>query len=137
MMKFDDLKGFIQEVVLDQNPEFSRAYIEPGPQIPDYPGLGIVLSRYGGPGLEIEGLFDNRAWQVRVIGEQDDYNSVEDLADHIDLALLSRIPGMMGSRRVLDVTRVGGSPSVLMYDDADRVHFVCSYVGSVQLALPT
>lgn len=134
MMKFRHLKPLIEQVIATQG--LNRVNVYPGPDIPDYPGMNVVLSRYGGPGLELEGLYDQRAWQVRVIGDQGEYDAAEDLADNIDIALIGHLPGNIGPDRVLSIQRVGGSPSVLMYDDAERVHFVCSYVGSVQLALP-
>ena len=110
--------------------------IYPGPDLPDIPGKFVVLTRYGGPGLEMEGVFDARSWQVRSVGNQLDYESSETIADAIDIAFLSHFSRKIGDIWVPSIQRVGGAPAPLPVDDADRTHFVCSYVVSVELALP-
>lgn len=107
----------------------------PGPDLPDDPGKFVLWTRYGGPGEELEGVLDGVAWQARVVGDQNDYNSAENAADALDVALLSLFSQHIAGIWVSTVRRVGGAPNSLMVDDADRTHMVCSYIVSTELAL--
>lgn len=109
--------------------------IHPGPDLPDIPDEFVVWTRYGGPGLELDGAMDARSWQLRAVGKQMDYDSAEEIADALDVALLSHHSSEVGGLWVSDIRRVGGAPNALMVDSAERTHFVCSYIVSVELAL--
>ena len=109
--------------------------IEPGPALPDVPGRYVVLTPYGGPGLELEGVMDGRSWQVRVVGKQNDYNDAETIADAIDVGILSVTTGNIGGVHVAGTQRVGGAPNALLKDDAERTHFICSYIVNTEMAL--
>lgn len=136
MKTFADMEGFIREIL--NAGEFPEAKwpIQPGPKLPAIPGSFVLVSPYGGPGEDLEGLLDQRSWQIRVVGEQNDYTGAESAANAIDLAYLSHLSHeKIAGQKVTSITRVGGPPAVLQVDDADRVHFVCSYTFSVELAL--
>ena len=135
MRKYADVEEWTKQVLSDAG--MSDVAVYPGPELPDIPGRYVVWTRYGGPGIEVDGVFDDRSWQARVVGRSHDYNSAEDVADVIDEAILSHMSHVkIGGRAVPQLQRVGGAPSPLLTDDADRTHFVCSYTASVELALP-
>lgn len=112
--------------------------IYPGPDLPDVPDRHVIWTRYGGPGYEGgEHALDNVSWQARCVGFQDNYNSAEEIADLIDLALTNLRSQHVGGVWVTQVQRVGGAPAPLVKDDAERTHFVCSYNIEQESALPT
>lgn len=133
MNTFGRLKAWLRPL-LDAN-GFESFSIDPGPELPDIPDGSIVCTRYGGSGLMVDGAMDGISWQFRVIGKQMDYDSAESCADFIDKQLISWFSANMGGVWVSDIGRVGGAPSALMTDDANRTHFVASYTASVELAL--
>jgi len=136
-MRFSQIRDFTQ-AVMDAN-NWDDVKIFPGPNLPDVPNRHIVWTPYGGPGLEVDGVFDARSWQFRAVGKQGNYESAEEIAIALDLALIahqsSRVGGV-GGPWVPSIQRVGGAPAALVLDNADRTHFVCSYIASVELALP-
>lgn len=135
MKSYSAMKARVREIIDATN--FQDFLIFPGPELPDQPERFVVLTRYGGPGLELDGAFDGVSWQVRCVGTQMNYEDVESVADAIDIALISQHSQQVGNVWVPSVQRVGGPPSAIpTQDDADRVHFVCSYTVSVELALP-
>lgn len=135
MNTYTRAKAFVRQILDEAN--YSDVAVYPGPDLPDVPGAYVLLTSYGGPGLELgEGVLDGRSWQVRTVGEQMDYESAEGIANAIDIAFISRFSSDMDGAWVASIGRVGGAPNPLMTDDADRTHFVCSYVASVELALP-
>lgn len=125
--------------ILDPEPNnFTEAAgwkVYPGPQLPSIPTSFILATPYGGPGEELEGVLDGRSWQIRSIGSQNIYTDVEAVANLIDIAFLSWHSQKVGDVWVSSIQRVGGAPAALMVDEAERVHFACSYVLSVELAL--
>lgn len=129
-------RDFVRQI-MDLAPAgiYEKVHIYPGPNLPDDPGRFVVLTRYGGAGLEVDGVLDARGWQVRVASKQNDYDSGEVLADWIDDFFTALPSGKVGDLWVTGIQRVGGAPSALMTDDADRTHFVCSYMASVESAL--
>lgn len=120
--------------ILDETGHSNFA-IYPGPDLPDIPGPHVVCTPYGGPGVILDGAGDDRSWQFRVVGQQNNYESAESAANAIDIAMLSHYSSQIEGVWVSEIRRVGGAPSPLMTDDADRTHFVCSYIVSVELAL--
>lgn len=139
MRTFAIAKGYVESII--QDPDLLDAYADwmifPGPELPEFPGKFILLTPYGGPGLELDGVLDARSWQVRCVGPQTIYTDVEDVANLVDIAFLSHTSDQkIGGLAVPEIQRVGGAPAPLMVDDAERVHFACSYIASVELALP-
>lgn len=106
--------------------------VHPGPRDPREPGAYILLTSYAGPGLNTDDLFDGQGWQIKVVGEQYDYDAAEAVAFEVDRYLRRLYSGWYGGQWVTHFQRVGGQPSVLLVDDADRTHFVCSYVVDVE-----
>lgn len=107
--------------------------VTPGPELPpSMPGKCAVLTLTGGPGtVTEEGLFTAVSFQVRAIGEQNDPDSAEQLAWDLDL-LLRAVPTVtLAGARIMSIVRSGSPPSPLMVDDADRHHFVTSYIATV------
>jgi hypothetical protein len=104
-----------------------QTWFEPGPNMPSTTGRFILLTRYGGPGEELEGVMDSVSWQVRVAGLQNHPIDAEDIADTLDRMMLGITTAEIGGFHVAGVERVGGAPTVLLIDDADRTHYVCSY----------
>jgi hypothetical protein len=138
MRTFAEMNSLLRSI-LDPVPlEYTEAKgwkIYPGPQPPDIPTSFILATPYGGPGLELEGALDGRSWQIRCVGKQTIYTEVENVANAIDIAFLSWHTQDVGGVRVTSIQRVGGAPAPLQVDDAERVHFACSYILSVELAL--
>jgi hypothetical protein len=93
----------------------------------------VFLTVGGGAASTIEGLFDNPFLTLRAVGQQEDYQSAEDLAWYMDSGLLA-IPdnGFMGNARIKPVVRTGGVPALLSQDNAGRYHFTCSYIVETQ-----
>lgn len=134
MMTFGQMKD-LTRAVLDAA-DLQSVAIYPGPSLPDNPDESVVWTPYGGPGLEAEGVLDGRSWQFRAIGRQGDYESAETIANVLDIAFISHFSSRIGELWVTSIVRVGGAPNPLTRDNGNRTHFVCSYVFSVESALP-
>lgn len=135
MRSYTAAKAFTRDVL--DAAGYPNVQIYPGPELPTQdPNSYVVLSRYGGTGLDGgEGALDGFSWQARVVGGQDKYEEAEGIADAVDIGWISHMSGMIGNVWVVEISRVGGPPSVLMVDNAERTHFVCSYNTSVESAL--
>lgn len=133
MNKYSIVEAWTEAVLAQGN--FVGWTIKPGPELPLNPDQSIVISRYGGPGIDADGALDGKSWQFRVIGKQDDYESAEVVADAIDIAALSHFSSQVGGVWVTEISRVGGAPTALMTDEAQRTHFICSYIITTELAL--
>lgn len=141
MKKFSEAKAVVR-LILDAK-GLVKVRIFPGPILPENPNYCVVLTRYGGAGLDADGALDVIAWQVRSIGKQNNYDSAEEIADTIDDGFLNHFSSYVFPNPedlnekiwVPSITRVGGAPNPLLVDDADRTHFVCSYNASTQSAL--
>jgi hypothetical protein len=137
MKKFANLKSLL-ETIIAADPQWDNRniYIVPGPDDPDQPAdLTVVCSVDGGAGLILDGALDNISWQIRLFGDQALYDSAEALAETIDLGLLSIPTGTYSGERVVTIQRVGGRPQHLLFDDAERTQFVCSYFFDVESGL--
>lgn len=116
----------------------SYLVVTSGPELPpSMPNRCVVMTLTGGPGtLTEEGAFEQISFQVRCIGEQNDYDSAEGLAFAVD-RLFRAVPTQTipvadaDPVRLLSLVRSGPPPSALMVDDADRHHFVASYIATV------
>lgn len=104
--------------------------------IEDLPGQYLLLDRTGGPGLDAEGVLDVIGWRIESVGDQGSYDDAEDLADAVDRAIMNR-----GYSRAVNGTwmvaayRQAGPPQPVYVDTADRHHFACGYLFSVDSAL--
>lgn len=134
MKSYAAIKAWTREIL--DNAGLSDVNIYPGPALPDQPKRYVVWTSYPGAGLEGgEHAIDNRSWQFRAVGRTDDYESTEEIANALDIALISHFTSTVHGERVIEVSRVGGAPSPLIVDDADRTHMVCSYIFGVESAL--
>lgn len=137
MKTFASLKGLIEDIIAaDSQWDGRNIFIAPGPDDPDQPAdLTIVCSIDGGNGIILDGLLDNVSWQIRVFGDQSLYASAEALAKAIDTGFLNTPSGNYHGERVVTIQRVGGRPQHLLFDDAERTQFVCSYFFDVDSGL--
>lgn len=108
--------------------------IKPGPNDPDIPSRFIKITPGAGFGLNTEGLFDQIDFTIECAGDQESYDSAESLAHSVDQFFLRFIRTRVEGAVVQGFTR-GGGPSVLLVDDSQRWHFVCTYTADVQSAL--
>lgn len=121
----DSIRDFIGEPML---------IMEPGPDDPNTATRFVKITPGPGMGLSSELMFDQRVYSVEVAGNQGDYDSAEDLAHRIDRFFLRFESQNVNGVRVLPGGRNSG-PAVLLVDDAQRWHFVCSYTLVVESAL--
>lgn len=133
MKTYTEMKAHIREILDDAG--FETWTVFPGPDLPDVPGKFVVATPYGGPGLAQDGAIDQRSWQMRCVGLQNDYETAESVANAIDIAFISHYSRKVGTTWVPQIQRVGGAPNPLLVDDADRTHFVCSYIVDCAIAL--
>lgn len=101
-----------------------------GQAIPDMPDrLCVVTDTSGGP-LEVDGLVDTPAFQVRFRGAQGDPLDAQRLALVADRALLfGPRPRSIAAVRILSVQRSGGRPTALLPNPSPglRGEFTCTY----------
>lgn len=90
-------------------------------------GRMLVLTRAPGPGLMLEHQYDAVMVTCRTVGEQDDYDDAEALADVIDTLMLADSNVLVGDTPALYVRRAGAGPVPVMQDRSRRTHFQCSY----------
>jgi len=101
------------------------------------PGPILFLMVGGGSGLTLESLFDRPFIATRYIGKQQSYDDAEAGALLLDKILLDveNNTDVLGSTRTLFVTRTGGAPRCVTQDNANRFHFVCSYIAQATTGL--
>jgi hypothetical protein len=111
-----------------------RVAVVDGPDIPADPGTVIVVTWLPGAGFSLEQMLDTPGFQLRVIGPQGNYPAAKELAERVDLELVARDhwPGFIGGRYVVEIRRAGGKPSHDRTDNADRAHYVCTYLADVE-----
>ena len=132
-MRFVDLKAMIEGYLRSVDFEkYGDLEVYPGPNDPRIPDWYVLITMTGGPGYNTEGLFDGVSYQVKMVGKQHDYTSAEDTALVIDKFIMSFYTGKFGNTWLTHFQRIGGRPAALMVDDADRHHFVASYVADVE-----
>jgi len=139
MLTYDDVRTLISDglTVKNYNP---LPVFQPGPG-PDLdaqdssPYQMVVVQLLAGLGQATEGLFDKASFQIRAIGPQGDYTSAETLARDIDQVLMATVASRSASGKWgLPLYRTGGAPALLMQDNGDRYHFICSYIWEVEYA---
>lgn len=132
-MRYSALRDFIVDG-LSSNLTYHDPFILPGPDDEDTPpGRFIMLTLVGGPGFNLDGLFDGRSWQVLTAGEQRQYQDAENFAYAVDTILTQAWSQSIGGQWCTGFARQGGPPTPLpAVDDADRTRFTCTYVADVQ-----
>lgn len=133
-MQFSDVKAWLESlgvtpVLPGPDADFNVKDATPGPY--------VVATLGNGPGLQLDGLTDQRFLAVHVYGPPNDFAMAEYVAGQIDYALLT-FPsgGLWGAARVIMVSRTGGSPALVEIDDGDRYHLSCTYVVEAELVAP-
>lgn len=135
-MRYRDVEWLVRRALGTEEQPWDGQVV-PGPFDPDdNPGEYVIVTGYGGPGEDAEGTLDLMTFQVRVVGPQKDYDAAEDQAIAIDKSFLSWYSARVGTGPWLaGIQRVGGAPNPLLVDNAERWHFVCSYIFRTELAL--
>lgn len=92
-------------------------------------GRVIVVTMQPGAGLQMEGLFDSPAFQIRCRGAENNYQDAENIALDVDSILLASPTSFdIGDVRVDYIGRSGGAPQALPFTDANsRYVFTCNY----------
>lgn len=106
-----------------------------GPDIPSDPGVMLVVTWLPGAGHNAEGMLDLPAFQIRTVGPQGNRDAAKGLAERVDVELTLRIgnwPALVGGRYVVVVARSAGAPAMDRKDAANRTHYVCTYVATVE-----
>lgn len=99
--------------------------------VPDMPDEIGVVTPVSGAGLQLDGIADTPGFQLRVRGAQNDPGSAERLALEADRRILAApTPVMVGTTRLVSVTRQGGRPAPMSPrpDDGGRTEYVCTYL---------
>jgi hypothetical protein len=89
--------------------------------------VAVVLALRGGGPTILERTFDRPTVQVLTRGAQRDPQGTEALVASIDNALMAVTVTTIGETRVISLDRLGGPPSLLSRDTANRDIFTCSY----------
>lgn len=106
-----------------------------GPDIPPDPGAVVVVTWLTGAGLDAEGMLTQPGFQLRIIGPQGNRDAARELAERIDTLLVLSFgawPAFVGGRYVVGVRRAGGEPAQDRKDNANRAHYVCTYIATVE-----
>lgn len=103
----------------------------------DTPGPMYIISRSVRPGwLTEERSAQWASFQIRAIGDQNNYDYAETLAFQIDAILVGvDVAVTMGTVRVSGVQDLGGGPTLLTKDTSGRSHFTASYAFAVPSGL--
>lgn len=113
-----------------------------GPDIPDDPGTMLVVTMLPGAGFLMEQALDAPAFQVRTIGPQANADAARALAEAVDGAFTAAVwprtltdPVTSSTRHVVTVHRSGGRPAQDRVDNAQRTHWVCTYVAEIAVPI--
>lgn len=104
--------------------------VVPGPRAPEFSKADTVglVTMLPGAGLALEGLFDQPAFQLELIGRERDQDKLEDAFTVLDRALIwLDVPADLWGVRVVQVGRTGGGPAATQQDEHQRVSYACSY----------
>jgi hypothetical protein len=128
-----DLEVYQRAAVLATYPEtaFRRGIADP-PLLDTFTGRGIVNTRTGGLGQELQYLMTRPIFTVRTVTPQlATYDEGEAFAYHVWHCMLDAAldrPIMVGSVWAQCVRPAGGEPAEILIDAARRRHWSCSYV---------
>jgi hypothetical protein len=92
----------------------------------------VIINLTPGAGLDSEQVFDQAGLYIRTIGDQNDYDGAEKLAQDCDRALIAIDTSQkINGKHTLSIQRAGGAPALLLQDDGDRYHFTGNYIWEV------
>lgn len=140
MVAFAIVRDFLEQQ-LTQRGYDPLPFVSPGPGTSDdvldaVPGQLVALTHASGGPFTNELLFDQPFFQATSVGPQNDYDGAEQLAYDVDRSFCQvDTPRNIGGLRVLYIARVGGAPSLLRQDQAQRSHFVATYRWHVESGL--
>jgi hypothetical protein len=103
----------------------------PGPEIVDAPDKAVFITPTGGPGYTTEEAgTDAWSFQARLRGPEDDPLGAQAAAQLLDYAILhGPHPVLVDGVPVLNVQRLGSSPSALPLDPSDRrFEYTANYI---------
>jgi hypothetical protein len=113
------------------DPQLAAVPFNHGPYIADTPDEIVTVTLVAGAGYALDGVAEDKIFQVRSRGLDNDPGSAESLAMFIDDAVL-RVdkPTDVGSKRVFTVYRHGNPPSPLSAtpDNGDRWEYIANYL---------
>jgi hypothetical protein len=97
-------------------------------RMPDV-GRVILLQPRSGPGLSLEGLYDNVGFAMNCRGAENNYEDAENIALDFDDVLLRHGNNVqMDDVHVQFIGRIGGGPTMITIDDPQsRFTWTCSY----------
>lgn len=131
ILEFDPLRDLLRAGGCPFNVEVLQ-----GPELPDTPNPYVLLTFYGGVGFTTAGAFDRQTLQARCVGFQLNPSSARELAMRVDSLLTDIHSVRLGvgpsAPWCLEIARVGGGPTALLVDDADRTHYTCNYAIEVE-----
>jgi hypothetical protein len=141
-MRYSDVYTFVKAALTDlgygTDGHPAMPMFDPGPPtqarlLKKSPNAICFLTLGNGIGLAKEGLFDQPFITVRVVGRQNDFAGAETLAYDVDSTLLA-VDGntTVGTAKTLYITRTGGAPQLIDFDDAERYQFQTTYITEAQ-----
>lgn len=129
--------------------DYLRPLITSGPKVvagrlPDMPNRCVGITKSGGPGLALDGLFDVAGFIIQCRGGENNLADAETISDEIDDIFLGKHPiaqsenFLIGNVWVSQMSRVGGGPTQLSLPDSQsRWIFSCTYLVNVSTDVGT
>ena len=129
--------------------DYLRPLITSGPKVvagrlPDMPNRCVGITKGGGPGLTLDGLFDVVSFIIQCRGGENNIVDAETISDEIDDIFLGKHPTaksenfLIGNFWISQTTRVGGGPVQLALPDSQsRWIFSCTYLVNVSTDVGT
>jgi hypothetical protein len=129
--------------------DYLRPLITSGPKVvagrlPDMPNRCVAITKSGGPGLTMDGLFDVIVFIIQCRGGENNIADSETISGEIDDIFLGKHPiarsenFLIGDFWISQITRVGGGPTQLALPDSQsRWTFSCNYLVSVSTDVGT
>lgn len=132
-MRYSILRDYLMAFLLGREWDPMPTFV-PGPGTDDNaldvsPDRLVMLTFGSGAGLSTEQAFDRPIVQIRAAGNQSDYDDGERLAYDLDRGMVAVDSSRsIGGVWVASFNRTGGNPQLLLWDDADRANFTCTYI---------
>lgn len=102
-----------------------------GPREPEYgrgDNVGVVTAT-SGPAPDLEDIGDWFGFQVKLVGQEFQYEDLQRAAMALDHELrFLAVPADLWGARVRAVVRTGGAPEMIQEDEHNRIAFVGNYL---------
>ena len=138
MLRFSDVKSYVSDALValgtyGDTSDTQFPVIDPGPPTDQLmklsPNRLIFLTIGAGAGFTTEQLYDRPFISARVLGLTRNYQDADNLALDLDKILTDVVKNtVIGTAKVLYITRTGGRPTLYSYDASERYNFTCSYI---------